>query len=78
MKFSLIEKDYEVELIEEIFPIEGMIVATKLLTKTHQGRPYQEMFYGGEFGVIFTINVKTHLRVSAWNIGEKIVSFDVG
>jgi hypothetical protein len=36
------------------------------------------MFYGGEFGVIFTINVKTHLRVSAWNIGENIVSFDVG
>lgn len=41
VKFSLIEKDYEVELIEEIFPIEGTIAATKLLTKTHQGRSYQ-------------------------------------
>lgn len=65
----MVEKSYEVEIIEEIFPIEGNIVTTKLLTKSPQAKTYQEIFCGGDLGVIFTINAKTHQRVAAWNIG---------
>lgn len=29
-------------------------------------------------GVISTLNLTSHIRIAAWNIGEKIVHFDVG
>ena len=64
-------------MIDEMFTLDGKIMTSSLLTRNFNQNG-QEIYYGGELGIVHTINTHTHKKTATWNIGEQIVHLDVG
>lgn len=55
-------------MIEEMFTLDGKIMTSSLLNRNFN-QVAQEIYYGGELGIVHTINTKSHKKTSTWNIG---------